>query len=196
MIVYLDLDRTLFQTSRTPEIWEAIAELYPDIDPQAAFAERETYYHYVGDQYYYDMSTQLRDRGLEPDAVYSQLQTSKLGDGRFEFEYCPELIQSLTAKAEVQIFTFGTDDYQRFKASLCPSLHGLPIMTTLRAKADVLEDSQEECWLVDDKPIGDELPGTVSFVQVALDEGVVVPDAIWPVFYDLNQVREFFEAVS
>lgn len=195
MIVYLDLDRTLFQTSRTSEIWEAIAQLYHAIDPDAAYATRETYYHYVGDQYYYDMSAQLTDLGLEPEAIYSQLLSSGLSDGRFEFEYCPELIQLLSTKAEVQIFTFGTDDYQRFKASLCPSLRGLPIMTTLRAKADVLDDSQEECWLVDDKPIGDELPGNVSFVQVALDKGAIVPDAIWPVFYDLNSVREFFDDV-
>lgn len=195
MIVYLDLDRTLFQTSRTPELWEAIAELYPSVEPGAAFAARDRYYHYVGDQYYYDMSAQLSDLGLESEAVYARLQSSKLADGRFEFEYCPELIQSLTARDEVRIFTFGTDDYQRFKASLCPSLQGLSIMTTLRAKSEVLDDSQEECWLVDDKPIGDELPGNVSFVQVALDESVVVPDASWQVFHDLDGVREFFEVV-
>lgn len=195
MIVYLDLDRTLFQTSRSAEIWDAIAALYPDVDAKTAFDSRSTYYRYIGDQYYHDMSAQLESLGLDPEEVYEKLRGTDLADGRFEFEYCPELIELLVSRAEVSIFTFGADDYQRFKVSLCPSLRQLPVMTTLRAKADVLDDSQEECWLVDDKPIGDELPGNVSFVQVSLEDSTVLPDAIWPVFYDLNSLREFFDDV-
>lgn len=195
MIVYLDLDRTLFQTSRSNEIWDGIAALYPHIDARAAFESRSAYYHYVGDQYYHDMSAQLESLGLIPEDVYEELRTSELADGRFEFEYCRELIELLLARADVSIFTFGPDDYQRFKVSLCPSLRDLPVLTTLRAKADVLEDNQEEAWLVDDKPIGDELPGSISFVQVSLETRAVTSETIWPIFYDLNSVREFFDEV-
>lgn len=194
-LVYLDLDRTLFQTGRASEIWDVIGLLYPQIDALEAYKSRETYHHYVGELYYYDMSAHLESFGLDPETVYQQLQASELSDGRFEFEYCHELIASLSKQAEVHIFTFGMDDYQRFKASLCPSLRELPIMTTLRAKADVLEDSQEECWLVDDKPIGDELSGNVSFVQVSLEGAPTSSDVIWPLFYDLNSLREFFDEV-
>lgn len=196
MIVYLDLDRTLFQTSRSVEIWDAIASLHPTIDTKSAYESRSNFYHHVGDQYYYDMSAQLRSLGLEPHDIYQHLSVSELADGRFEFEYCHELIDALSKKAEVRILSFGTDDYQRFKHSLCPSLRELEVVTTLRTKADVLEDSQEECWLVDDKPIGDELPGNVSFVQVSLEgRGSVPADAIWPIFYDLNSLRGFFDEV-
>lgn len=195
MIVYFDLDRTLFQTSRSSEIWDAIGRLYPSVDVGQAYQDRTAYYQYVGDQYYHDLSAQLQSLGLDPLAVYEALQRSELADGRFEFEYCHELIELARSRADVRIMTFGTDDYQRFKVSLCPSLRGLEVVTTLRAKSDVLEDSQEECWLVDDKPIGDELPGNVSFVQVSLEARTEQPDAIWPVFYDLNSVREFFDEV-
>jgi hypothetical protein len=192
VIVYLDLDRTLFRTGEAPVIWQAIAALYPEVDGTAAYEERERYYVYAHDQYYYDMSRQLESYGLDPETVYEQLRGSDLADGRFEYEGVHELILALKPHVDVQIFTFGADDYQRFKASLCPSLLGLPIVTTLRAKAEVLDDSEAECWLVDDRPIGDELPGNASFVQVSLEGKDVPPDATWPVFRSLGDLQVFF----
>jgi FMN phosphatase YigB (HAD superfamily) len=191
MIVYLDLDRTLFRTGEASVIWQAIAALYPEVDVSNAFEDRASFFKYLGDQYYYDMSQQLQSYGLESESVYEQLRASDLTDGRFEYEGVHELILALKPHAEVRIFTFGADDYQRFKASLCPSLHGLTIVTTLRAKGDVLADSEEECWLVDDRPIGDELPGNASFVQVSLEGKDVPPDALWPVFRSLGDLQVF-----
>jgi hypothetical protein len=195
MIVYFDLDRTLFQTGRSDELWDMIGALYPEIDAQTAYQDRSQYYRYVGDQYYHDMSAQLQALGLEPEQVYEQLQRSELADGRFEYEYCHELLTNLQTQADIRVLTFGADDYQRFKASLCPSLAGIPIITTTRLKAEVLEDSEQECWLVDDKPIGDELPGNVSFVQVSLEGAPVAPDTIWPVKHSLAEVDQFFSAI-
>lgn len=194
MIVYLDLDRTLFQTSRVKEIWDQIGKLYSDVDVDTAFENRSEYYHFVGDSYYHDMSAQLEALGLEPELVYEELRQSEIADGRFEFEGCKELIAELSPHAELHVFTFGTDDYQRFKASLCPSLHGIPVTTTLASKADVLDEFQEECWLVDDKPIGLELPGNVSFVQVSL-EGGEANSLDWPIFHSLREVQEFFDDI-
>lgn len=195
MIVYFDLDRTLFQTGRASEIWEVLGRLYPSIQAAQAYQDRPAYYRYVGDQYYHDLSAQLTGLGLDPAAVYEALCHTELADGRFEFEYCAELIELVSARADARILTFGSDDYQRFKLSLCPTLCELPVITTLRAKAEVLEDMQGVCWLVDDKSIGDELPGNVSFVQVSLEGSAVPPHDIWPVFRDLQKVREFFNEV-
>lgn len=194
MIIYFDLDRTLFQTSRADEIWDKIGELYPEVDGKAAYEGRSEFYSFVGDSYYHDMSAHLVSLGLDPTRVYEDLQQSELADGRFEYEGCKELLETLSSRAELRVLTFGMDDYQRFKASLCPSLRELPVTTTLRLKADVLEELQDECWLVDDKAIGFELPGNVSFVQVSLEGGEV--DAFdWPVFRSLREVQEFFDDV-
>lgn len=194
MIVYLDLDRTLFKTGNVKVLWEYIAQQYPEIGD--AFAGRETYYHYVDDMYYYDMSAHLTSLGLEPELVYGELGNSIYADGRFEYEGAGELIEALLSYGyDVRIMTFGTDDYQRFKASLCPSLLGLPIVSTLRPKPEVLEELEEECWLVDDRPLGDELPGNVSFVQVSLEGKPIPPDVFWPVKRSLHETKEFFDAI-
>lgn len=194
MIIYLDLDRTLFRTEAFFAVWAYIAELYPEA--AGAAENRSAYYRTVDDMYFYDMSAQLADLGLDPATVYAEVAASEFGDGRLEYPGVGQLIETLESRgAEVRLLTFGSDDCQRFKASLCPSLRQLPVITTVRAKPDVLHDSEEECWLVDDKPIGAELPGNVSFVQVALDGQVVPPDTEWPVFTDLLLAKEFFEDV-
>jgi hypothetical protein len=194
MIVYLDLDRTLFRTKDFFSVWDGIAREYPQAI--GAGDRRQEYYRTVDDMYFYDMNAQLSDLGLDPDAVYSDMAASEYADGRLEQEGAAALIAALEDRGvDVRILTFGDEACQRFKVSLCPSLRHLNVLTTERSKADVLHDSEEECWLVDDKPIGDELPGNVSFVQVSLEGGTVSPDTTWPVFYDLYAVRDFFADV-
>lgn len=194
MIVYLDLDRTLFRTHDSGrQIWDVVGELYEQVDSAKAYAKREDYYITVGNLYYHDMSAQLRDLGLEPQDVYEALLKTDLADGRFEIYGCHDLVKSLEKDGyEPRVFTFGPDDFQRFKTSLCPSLRELPVITTLRPKHEHLDLSEEECWLVDDKPIGDELPGSVSFVQVSLESNEVLPETDWPIFYSLRDVETFF----
>lgn len=196
MIIYLDLDRTVFRTARANEIWQQIGLLYPGIDAHVEYERRSEFYHYIGDgeSYFHDMSAQLKSIGLDPEAVYAQLVNSELADGRFEYDGCAELLAALSRKYEVKILTFGKEDYQVFKAALCPSLRGIHVVTTLRSKADVLEEMQGECWLVDDKPIGDELPGNVSFVQVDL-ENKYSSSEVWPLYRSLPEVKKFFEEV-
>lgn len=195
MIVYLDLDRTLFKTANMDTVWEFIGQTYPEA--AEAFDSAEDYFHYVGEQYYYDMSSHLASLGLDPAEVYASVTNSELADGRLEIDGSKELIQTLTRDGyEVQVLTFGSDDYQRFKASLCPALRGVPIVTTLRAKSEVLDELGVECWLVDDRPLGDELPGNVSFVQISPDGAAVPHDADWTVKKSLFEVKEFFDAIS
>lgn len=195
MIVYLDLDRTLFKTADMDTVWEYIGNVYPEATE--AFDSAENYFHYVGEQYYYDMSAHLASLGLNPEEVYAAVANSDLADGRLQAEGSKELIETLVGDGyEVQVLTFGSDDYQRFKASLCPALREVPIVTTLRAKSEVLEELGIECWLVDDRPLGDELPGNVSFVQISPDGAAVPYDADWTVKKSLFEVKEFFDAIS
>lgn len=195
MIVYLDLDRTLFRTTDMDTVWSYIGTQYPEA--VEAFDSAEEYFHYVGEQYYYDMSAHLSSLGLEPENIYASVTASELADGRLEADGAGELIKGLEHNGyDVAVLTFGTDDYQKFKASLCPSLRQVPIVTTLRAKADILEELGEECWLVDDRPLGDELPGNVSFVQLCEERDPTRNDASWTVKKSLYEVKEFFDAIS
>lgn len=192
--VYLDLDRTLFRTNETYQIWDEIGRLYPQIDAAEQYQKRLDYHLYVGDLYYCDMARHLRDIGLVPEEVYERLAGGRLYDGRFEFEGVSELITALADKTDLRIFTFGTDDYQRFKASLCPSLFNIPIVATLRPKAELLIDLNTSCWLIDDKPIGHELPPHVEFVQVNLEGMPLIDTDSWPIFTTLPELTEYLVA--
>ena len=192
--VYLDLDRTLFRTNETYQIWDEIGRLYPQIDAAEQYQKRLDYHLYVGDLYYCDMARHLSDIGLVPEEVYTRLADGRLYDGRFEFEGVHELIEALRGKTDLRIFTFGTDDYQRFKASLCPSLFNIPVVATLRPKAELLTDLNTSCWLVDDKPIGHELPPHAEFVQVNLEGMPLIDTTSWPIFTSLHELREYLVA--
>lgn len=197
MIVYLDLDRTIFQTARAAELWQEVAKGFPDFDAELFHAERSEYYVHIGDMYYHDVSAQLTAAGYDPEEIYEYLRTSSLADGRLQFDGAEELVRGLEALGyTVRVLTFGATDYQVAKASLCPALLGLDIVTTLRPKAEFIDDAEEECWLVDDKPIGDELSGLASFVQVSLESDPSEELGDWPVFYSLHDVKEFFDGLN
>lgn len=190
-LVYLDLDRTLFDTRKVGLIWQELARHY-DIDAKACANERSKFYVWDGPaSYCHDFSKQLRSYGLPVEEAYEKLENSELANGQMEFPYVNQLINTLSEKVNFRILTYGTDDYQRFKAALCPSLKGVEVVTTLQQKGDFLRETAETCWLVDDKPIGKELPERVKFVQVALE--MEVPDftAPWPIFTSLKDVKEY-----
>ncbi len=196
MNVYVDLDRTLFQTDRMKEVMEEIGKLYPEINPEEMYTNQTQFYVWSDDTTYaHDFSAQLISEGLDPDLVYGQLEQSDLADGRFEYDGAGEFIELLREKASPIILTYGFDDYQRFKAALCPSLQGIEIITMLQSKALFLEEINEPGWLVDDKAIGDELPSSTSFVQVSLDGDTsgISPD--WPLLYSLRDAKTFFEDI-
>ncbi|HEX8389820.1 MAG TPA: hypothetical protein VF597_00150 [Candidatus Saccharimonadales bacterium] len=192
-LVYVDLDRTLFRTSLIKQLWGELGRLYPDIDVKAAYTHRAEYYRTLGDLYSHDMTAQLQSIGISADEAYVKLH-EQLRDGRFEYEGATELMSWLKQAADVRVLTFGFDDYQRFKASLCPSLRGIPVVTTLLPKREHFSLENKPCWLIDDKPVGSELPAFVRFIQVSL-EGKPQPDTVaWPVFTHLNEVKEYLHA--
>lgn len=196
MIVYLDLDRTLFRTELSGAMWQYIGDQHPEAT--GAFEQQEKFYRYVDELYYYDMSAHLESIGLEAGGIYDELRAAGFADGQFEFEGTKELIESLQELGhDVRLLSFGSEQYQTFKASLCPSLIGLPLVVTQRPKHEVLEDFVEECWLVDDRAIGDELPGNVSFIQICHDPEMVPTSYVdWTVKRSLGEVQAFFKAIA
>lgn len=199
-VVYLDLDRTLFQTDRIGEVWVYLAQQYPGIiDPKYERQRAELFYEWCNDLYCYDMSSQLRQIGLIPEDIYHEVIASPLADGRLEYTDCSSLVNFLKTVSDLAILTYGRDDYQRFKAALCPSLAGIPIETTLETKAEVLKRTAVhgiEVWLVDDKPIGSELPASIRFIQVNLEarsgDNGKAADNSRPVCSTLREVEDYF----
>lgn len=192
-LVFLDLDRTLFDTRRVGEVWQVLAERY-GIDAEAAAAERSKWYVWSSDDtYHHDLSAQLRAYGISPKEAYAYVLASPLRDGRLEFPYVEQLITTLVPLAKVKVLTYGVHDYQHLKASLCPSLDNVEIITTLESKQAVIDRYMDEydCWLVDDKPVGHELRAGVHFVQVALESEVPDFTESWPIFTSLKDVKEY-----
>lgn len=174
-IFYLDLDRTLFRTERVGEFFPVLEQLYPQNTAlHDGYALREQYFvfpqHKDGDEktYYYDVARQLRDAGLDIEQALSALRT-ELGDGRFEHEGVRDFVRALQVHGVVKILTYGEDIYQRFKVSLCPSLAGLEVITTLEPKAKYLnKHSVAGDWVVDDKII-DDLTTGIQTVHIQYD---------------------------
>lgn len=191
--VFLDLDRTLYRTTEAGmSKWQKVSEYYPQVDTGLQHDRQHDFYVHDGDAYAYDFSAHLRDVGLKPDIVYGQLQSSELADGRFEYEGTRGLINWLMPRSELAILTYGVDDYQRLKASLCPSLVGVEIITTMKPKGEFLKD-KGDAWLVDDKPLWDELSDNIHFIRVRHD-GVDESTADRVQVGSLNEVLEIFKS--
>lgn len=194
--VYLDLDRTLFRTDEVGEIWHELERVHPDvIDAAKEHGRRDEFYIWSDDMYYHDVSAQLRLLGFDPADIYDELQKSRLGDGRFEYTGCHELISYLKTVANVVILTYGADEYQRFKATLCPSLRGIDLVSIVEPKPPWLRENTAAGWLVDDKPVGNDLPKSVQFVQVCHGGEKGKRGAVWPICYSLIDVRNYFKGI-
>lgn len=195
--IFLDLDRTLYRTDLgTRLIWREIARGFPVVDDTHELARQDEFYVHDGDSYAYDMRAHLVSLGLDEGEVFEHVRRSETADGRLEYEGVDELVSWAREVGEVAILTYGYDDYQRMKASLCPSINGVEIITTLRPKGDFFKTIQGEAWLVDDKPIGDELPEHVRFVQVLhSDEGEVSPDESSP-WYRVDSLRAVLDILQ
>lgn len=191
-IFYIDLDRTLFQTSKMDVVWRYIAAHYSVEVPTDVWRFQQDFFVATGDMYYYDMSAQLRALGLDSPSVYAAIIHSELADGRFEFDGCRSLVSFLNDHFEVRVITYGADDIQRFKAALCPSLAGVTIMTTLKPKRDFFAALKDQLWMVDDKAIWRDVPKNVRFIQVSLEgKSIKAPTSSWPIFTTLSDVESY-----
>ena len=121
---------------------------------------------------------------------------SALADGRMEYDGVAEVVAWARQRGTVHVLTYGPANYQRFKAALCPSLEGVEIITTLQPKGEYFREQcpTGEVWMVDDKPIGGDLPDGVRFIQTAEYNGVTASEHLaWPVATALSQIPEIVD---
>ena len=175
-VFYVDLDRTVFRTERVKELFAAIERLYPDNRAvKDGYKKRATYYVFAhkeeGDTttYYHDIVAWLRDAGLDYREVFARLHNS-FNDGRFEYPGAARFIHQLRSMGTVKVLTYGEDIYQRFKASLCPSLQGVEIITLIASKAEYLNShAGPGDWIIDDKRL-DGLSNGIRALHIQHDE--------------------------
>lgn len=194
--LFLDLDRTLFRTSELDEAeWGLLGRQF-GIDSEAELARRTDFHVRTEKAYYYDFTAHVRAAGLGEEAVFAFLLQSTLADGRMEYDGVAEVVAWARQRGTVHVLTYGPANYQRFKAALCPSLEGTEIITTLQPKGDYFREQcpTGEVWMVDDKPIGGDLPDNVRFIQTAEYNGIAVPEhPAWPVATALGQIPEIVD---
>lgn len=192
----LDLDRTLFRTSELDEAeWGLLGRQF-GIDSEAELARRTDFHVRTETAYYYDFAAHVRAAGLGEEAVFAFLLQSTLADGRMEYDGVAEVVAWARQRGTVHVLTYGPANYQRFKAALCPSLEGVEIITTLQPKGEYFREQcpTGEVWMVDDKPIGGDLPDTVRFIQTAEYNGIVAPEhPAWPVATALGQIPKIVD---
>ena len=194
--LFLDLDRTLFRTSELDEAeWGLLGRQF-GIDSEAELARRTDFYVRSEKAYYYDFAAHVRAAGLDEKAAFAFLLQSELADGRMEYDGVAELVAWARQRGSVSVLTYGPANYQRFKAALCPSFKEAEIITTLQSKSEYFREQcpTGEVWMVDDKPIGGDLPDNVRFIQTAEYNGIAAPEhPAWPVATALGQIPEIVD---
>ncbi len=177
--LYLDLDRTLFRTDDfTHQIWQMIETWHPEISGEFELGRCHNFYQHADGMYFYDFAAHVTSLGLLATDIFRRLRKSDLADGRLEYSGVSELINWAKQATRLSVLTYGPDDYQGLKADLCPSLDGVEVITTLKPKHLFFRENRPEgeIWLVDDKPIGDELPPGVRFIQAVGYNDIAAPD--------------------
>ena len=189
--LFLDLDRTLFRTSDLDEAeWGLLGQQF-GIDSKAELARRTDFYVCDETAYYYDFAAHVRAAGLGEEAVFAFLLQSELADGRMEYDGVAEVVAWAGQRGTVHVLTYGPANYQQFKAALCPSLEGAEIITTLQSKGEYFREQYltGKVWMVDDKPIGSDLPDGVRFIQTVEYNDITAPEhPAWPVATALSQI--------
>ncbi len=193
-LVALDLDDTLLQNrAMIHGIWQVVAQNFAEkqIDPSVAYDNLHDFYRQTAPgMKAYDFDAHLESYGIEVAAAYRAVKISALADGRYEVAGVASFLANLRQFADVLVLTYGFDGYQRLKASLCPSLTDVDIITTLDAKSNSLTSLSDVRYMVDDRLVPD-LPDGVQFVMVSLVGKPVDPEAPQPVFTSLKNVGEF-----
>lgn len=187
MNIVLDFDRTLFDTSYFADWFaEEVAERSGLAVELVKKQAQETYYVYSGELYYYDMIAHLTAIfGADANTQLEEIRTKARKHTSFLFEDVQATLDALKEYGTLSILTFGKEDYQRFKLSLCPQLEGIPAYIVQDAKGPHLAanfEPTERCVFIDDKDEHGTLPEWVEFYHLQrstelqtsdLDTGVV-----------------------
>ena len=198
--IYLDLDRTLFKTSEfIGEVWQVIGEVNDGVDSSAELSRLADFYieNQDDDDYRdYDFSKHLKAVGLPVAEVYGLIR-DRLKSDNFEPAGVSRLLRRLDELGlAVKIFTYGRDDFQKLKFDLSPSLAEYELITTLKPKHTFFEELAQKAILLDDKPIGEQMPDNVTFVQSIGYNGVEPSDEFdWQTVSSLEEFADVVEGL-
>lgn len=167
-VLFLDLDRTLFDTARfMPVLWHALAKRY-GLDYDHCMALVPQFYRALGDYRYYDLKIHLQEGlGIDPDEAIEAV-TPELASYDFMFPDAAELLEWQKTHYEIRVLTFGPEWVQRFKLRFAPDIAHLPCDMILEPKSDFIarEYAGRRGLLVDDRRNPHLPPG---FTEVWLD---------------------------
>lgn len=189
-ILFLDLDRTLFDTDLfVKEFWHAAAKLY-NFDPIHQIAQLSSWYKPVGDFGYYSVEDHVRAALGKTAAEVGEAVRPILQNTHFAYPDTSE-IPTWQARGdyELRILTFGGEWLQKYKLSLTPTLNGLPYDIILVAKGDFIAKNFTDAqgFLVDDK-LGNNLPPTFKQIWINRITDMKNPGII--TVQSLTQVQE------
>jgi hypothetical protein len=169
--VFVDLDRTLFDTNQfMVAVWEAVGQLYPNVDILYETSRIGKWYAHVGDLKHYLFPKHFAHAtgGVFQDAVPAL--HSLLQHEQFAFPDATA-VKTWQAKGyEVRILSFGATDLQQFKLSLIPAFDE-PRDIILEAKGPYLAKHYPGAVgvMVDDKR-NSSLPPNIKEVWLQRDE--------------------------
>lgn len=152
--IYLDLDRTLLDTPRFSQAVITAFEQEYRVPAKEFQEQMPQFYVRHADMQYYDFYGHVRMLGHDPHEVTERLMPLLAGSDFLYPDVRPLLARLARTSVQVSVLSYGPEDYQGFKYSLLPELHGLPFVATLRFKQEYLaEQPQLPSLLVDDKAV-------------------------------------------
>lgn len=187
-ILFVDFDRTLFDTaSFTTKLWESVSRRY-NLDAEKAKTEGQAYFNYVGNLYDYDFFSHMRKMTGSSDVGIADAVREDLAGHDFCYPDSDEPFAWADEGHDVRILTFGNEPYQRLKLSLAAEFMDLPIMIIRESKAEYLGWAHEaqQGWLVDDKP-DQRLP--VGFKEINLNRTSDLPIAQQSGYVIVNSLK-------
>lgn len=172
MIIYIDLDRTLFNTDKFKvSAWQWIEVNYKNIDAELETERLGKFMKHTGDMHMYDFFAHVSEVLKLDNEAMSSLKNNLRSSMRETDLLLAGAAQALTILKELgdcHILSFGEEHYQIFKARCVPALDNLPVTIVQEPKGDYLRRAgvDERCLLIDDKLVHNELADNVDFVHI------------------------------
>lgn len=163
--VYLDLDRTLFDTPLFSEAVIAAFETLYNVPAKEFQAQMPQFYVQHGAMQYYDFYGHVRMLGYDPHDVSERLRPLLTGHD-FLYADAHRFLKVLAdSSLKVSILSYGPENYQNFKFSLLRELQHVPFIATLQFKQDYLvSQSQVPSVIIDDKIVAPLPPWCSQFL--------------------------------
>jgi hypothetical protein len=187
-ILFVDFDRTLFDTDRFVEVlWLVLSKAF-GLASETLKSTQSDFFEYVDQQYDYDFFAHLHALTGEPhDTIRSRVKGDLVGMN-FLFDDSGELRSWQGWGYDVRILTFGNEPYQRLKLDLAPDLKDVPIDIIQEPKRDFIARNYKggRGWLIDDK-IGQEIPK--GFMEINIDRTALLPSRVQNGYGIVNNLK-------